>query len=100
MKTTIIIDNYIERLFLFVTDLKHYLIILEYPWLRRHVVDVNFDFNILIIISLFCLSHYYSSSMKIIVITREKEEFLSFEESQRVWEHQNQESQFQTQNLA
>ena len=32
--------------------------------------------------------------MKIIVVIREKEEFLFLEESQRVWELQDQESQF------
>ena len=99
MKTTITIDNHIERLFLFVTGLKHYFIVLEHPWLRRYVVDANFDFNTLIMFSLFCLSYCCPSSMKIIVVTREKEEFLSLEESQRVWELQDQESQFQTQNL-
>ncbi len=100
VETTMAIDNHIERLFLFVTGLKHYPIVLGHPWLRRHAVDANFGSNTLTMSSPFCLSHCCPSPVKITAVTREEEEFLSPEESQRVWELQDQESQFQTQNLA
>ncbi len=100
VETTMAIDNHIERLFLFVTGLKYYPIVLGHPWLRRHAVDANFGSNTLTMSSPFCLSHCCPSPVKITAVTREEEEFLSPEESQRVWELQDQESQFQTQNLA
>ncbi len=100
VETTMAIGNHIERLFLFVTGLKHYPIVLGHPWLRRHAVDANFGSNTLTMSSPFCLSHCCPSPVKITAVTREEEEFLSPEESQRVWELQDQESQFQTQNLA
>ncbi len=80
------IDNHIERLFLFVTGLKYYPIVLGHPWLRRYAVDANFGSNTLTMSSPFCLSYCCPSPIKITAVTREEEEFLSPEESQRVWE--------------
>ncbi len=100
VETTMAIGNHIERLFLFVTGLKHYPIVLGHPWLRRHAIDANFGSNTLTMSSPFCLSHCCPSPTKVLAITKEEEEFLSPEESQKVWELQDQESQSQTQNLA
>ena len=100
VETTMAIGNHIERLFLFVTGLKHYPIVLGHPWLRRHAIDANFGSNTLTMSSPFCLSHCYPSPTKVLAVTKEEEEFLSPEESQKVWELQDQESQSQTQNLA
>ena len=74
------IDNYIERLFLFVTGLKYYPIILGYPWLRRHTIDANFGSNTLTMFSPFCLSYCCPSPTKVLAVTKEEEEFLSPEE--------------------
>ena len=52
--------------------------------LRRHVIEINFEFNIFIMFSFFCLAHYCSFLVKIYDITREEKEFLSLKKFQRI----------------
>ena len=56
-ETTMALGGHIERLFLYVTGLNQYLIILSLPWLRRHGIDASFEFNTLTMSSSFCLAH-------------------------------------------
>ena len=84
------LEEHIERLFFYVTKLNQYLIVMSLSWLRRHVVDVNFELNTLIMFSFFCLAHCCQTFIKIYDTTREEKEFLSSKESQQIWKLQNQ----------
>ena len=88
-----ILRDHIEKLFLYVIELNQYLIVMSFSWLRRHVIEVNFEFNIFIMFSLFCLAHCCSFLVKIYDITREEEEFLSLKKFQRIWEFEDQKNQ-------
>ena len=90
-KTTMALGGHIERLFLYVTGLNQYPIILSLSWLRCHEIDISFEFNTLIMFSFFCLAHCCSTSVTIHGVTWEEEDFLLLKESQRVWEHEDQE---------
>ena len=76
-----VIGTYIERLFLYVTRLKYYLIVLGYPWLRRYDIDTKFGSNTLTISSPFYLKYCCPSPIVIHATTKEEEEFLSPKES-------------------
>ena len=58
--------------------------------LRRHDIDVNFEFNIFIMFSFFCLIHCCLNSIKIFEIIWEKKDFLFFKKFQRIWKLENQ----------
>ncbi len=73
-----ILNEHIERLFFYVTELSQYLIIMSLSWLRRHVIDVNFEHNILILSFFFCLNHCCSFLIKIYDLNQQEENF-SFE---------------------
>ncbi len=60
-----ILDEYIKKLFFYVTELSQYLIIMSLSWLHHYVIDVNFEHNILILSFFFCLNHYCSFLVKI-----------------------------------
>ena len=80
------LENHVKKLFLYVTDLNQYLIVLSLLWLRCHVIDANFEFNTLIMFLLFCLTHCCHISVTISGATWEEEAFLFSKESQQVWE--------------
>ncbi len=65
VEITMILDEYIERLFFYVIELSQYLIIMSLSLLHRHVIDVNFEHNILILSFFFCLNHCCSFLIKI-----------------------------------
>ena len=85
-ETILALGNHVEKLFLYVTDLNQYLIILNLFWLCRHVINANFEFNTLIMFLPFCLTHCCHTSVTISGATWEEEAFLSSKESQQVWE--------------
>ncbi len=58
VEITMILDEYIERLFFYVIELSSYFIIMSLSWLHYHVIDVNFEHNILILFFFFYLNHY------------------------------------------
>ena len=66
---TIALGGHIERLFLYVTGLNQYPIILSLPWLRRHEIDASFEFNTLIMSLSFCLTHCCSTPVTIHGVT-------------------------------
>ena len=86
---TMALRGHIKRLFLYVTGLNQYLIILSLSWLRRHGIDVSFEFNTLTIFLFFCLAHCCPTPVTIHEVTQEEEDFLSLKESQCVWEHED-----------
>ena len=88
-ETTMALGGHIERLFLYVTGLNQYLIILSLPWLCRHGIDASFEFNTLTMSSFFCLAHCCPTPVTIHRVTQEEEDFLSPKESQCVWEHED-----------
>ena len=90
-EVTMALGGHIERLFLYVTGLNQYPIIMGLPWLRRHGIDASFESNTLTMSSPFCLTHCCSSPVKVYGVTREEKEFLSPKESQRIWELEDQE---------
>ncbi len=73
-----ILDEHIERLFFYVIELSQYLIIMSLSWLHCHVIDVNFEHNILILFFFFCLNHCCSFLVKIYDLNQQEENF-SFE---------------------
>ena len=87
------LGNHVKKLFLYVTDLNQYLIVLSLLWLRCHAINVNFEFNTLIMFLPFCLTHCCHISVTISGATWEEEAFLFSKESQQVWELEDQENQ-------
>ncbi len=73
-----ILDEHIERLFSYVIELSQYLIIMNLSWLHHHVIDVNFEHNILILSFFFCLNYCCSFLIKIYDLNQQEENF-SFE---------------------
>ena len=92
-ETILALENYVKKLFLYVTGLNQYLIILSLLWLCCHVINANFRFNTLIMFLLFCLTHCCHTSVTISGATWEEEAFLFSKESQQVWELEDQENQ-------
>ncbi len=78
IEITMILDEYIEKLFFYVIELNQYFIIMSLSWLHHHVIDVNFEHNILILFFFFCLNHYCSFLIKIYDLNQQEENF-SFE---------------------
>ena len=97
-ETILALGNYVKKLFLYVTGLNQYLIVLSLPWLRRHAIDANFGSNTLIMSLLFCLTHCCHISVTISGTIWEEEAFLSSKESQQVWELEDQENQSSSDN--
>ena len=64
-ETILALGNYVEKLFLYVTSLNQYLIILGLPWLHRHAIDANFGSNTLTMSLPFCLTHCCHTSVTI-----------------------------------
>ncbi len=70
-----ILDEHIEKLFFYVTELSQYLIVMSLSWLHHHVIHVNFEHNILILFFFFCLNHYCSFFVKIYDFNQQEENF-------------------------
>ncbi len=91
-----ILDKYIEKLFFYVIELNQYLIIINLSWLRRHVIDVNFEHNILILSFFFYLNHCYSFLVKIYNLNQQEENFsfkvnkVTFSQSRSQFTHKKQ----------
>ena len=62
---TIVIKGHTERLFLYVTGLNQYPIVMGLSWLCCHVIDANFGYNTLIMFFSFCFAHCCPSPVKI-----------------------------------
>ncbi len=75
VEITMILDEHIERLFFYVIELSQYLIIMSLSWLHHHVIDINFEHNILILSFFFCLNYCYSSFVKIYDLNQQEENF-------------------------
>ncbi len=75
IKITMILNEHIEKLFFYVIELSQYLIIMSLSWLHHHVIDVNFEHNILILSFFFCLNHYCSFLIKIYDLNQQEENF-------------------------
>ena len=82
----LVLKNYVKKLFLYVTDLNQYLIVLSLLWLRCHVINVNFESNTLIMFLFFYFTHCCHISVTISDIIWEEEMFLFSKKSQQVWE--------------
>ncbi len=78
VEITMILDEHIERLFFYVIELSQYFIIMNLSWLHHHVIDVNFEHNILILSFFFCFNHCCSFFVKIYDLNQQEENF-SFE---------------------
>ncbi len=60
-----ILNEYIEKLFFYVTELSQYLIIMSLSWLHHHVIDVNLEHNIFTLSFFFCLNYCCQTLVKI-----------------------------------
>ncbi len=65
IKITMILDEHIKKLFFYVIELSQYLIIMNLSWFHHHVININFEHNILILSFFFCLNHCCSFFIKI-----------------------------------
>jgi len=65
VEITMILNKHIKRLFFYITELSQYLVIMNLSWLCHHVIDVNFEHNILILSFFFCLNYCCSFLVKI-----------------------------------
>ena len=97
-ETILALRNYVKKLFLYVTGLNQYLIILDLPWLHCHAINANFGFNTLIMFLFFCLTHCCHISVTIFGTIWDEEAFLFSKESQQVWELEDQENQSSSDN--
>ncbi len=75
VEITMILDEHIKRLFFYVIELSQYLIIMSLSWLHHHVINVNFEHNILILSFFFCLNYYCSFLIKIYDFNQQEENF-------------------------
>ncbi len=75
IEITMILDEHIKRLFFYVIVLSQYLIIMSLSWLCHHVIDVNFEHNILILSFFFCLNYCCSFLVKIYDLNQQEENF-------------------------
>ncbi len=75
IEITMILNEHIEKLFFYVIELNQYLIIINLSWLHHHVIDVNFEHNILILFFFFCLNHCYQFFVKIYDFNQQEENF-------------------------
>ncbi len=75
IEITMILDEHIKRLFFYIIELSQYFIIMSLLWLCCHVIDVNFEHNILILSFFFCLNHYCQFLIKIYDFNQQKENF-------------------------
>ncbi len=78
VEITMILNEHIKKLFFYVTELSQYLIIMSLSWLHHHIIDVNFEHNILILSFFFCFNHCCSFLVKIYDLNQQEENF-SFE---------------------
>ncbi len=96
IEITMILDEYIERLFFYVIELSQYLIIMSLSWLHHHVIDVNFEHNILILSFFFCLNYCCSFLIKIYDLNQQEENFsfkvnkVAFSQSRSQFTHKKQ----------
>ena len=84
-EVTMVLKNHVEKLFMYVTGLQHYPIVLGHPWLRRHEAVAHFGNNTLSLSSPFCLAHCCPSPVQVKAVTSAEEDFLTPKESQEVW---------------
>ncbi len=75
VEITMILDEHIKRLFFYITELNQYFIVMNLSWLCRHVIDVNFEHNILILSFFFCLNHCCQFFVKIYDLNQQEENF-------------------------
>ncbi len=75
IEITMILDEHIEKLFFYVTELNQYFIIMNLSWLHHHVINVNFEHNILILSFFFCLNHCCLFLVKIYDLNQQEENF-------------------------
>ncbi len=75
VEITMILDEHIERLFFYVIELNQYFIIMSLSWLHHHVIDVNFEHNILILSFFFCLNYCCQFLVKIYNFNQQEENF-------------------------
>ena len=84
-EVTMDLHGHVEKLFMYVTGLRHHPIVLGHPWLRRHGAIAHFSNNTLSLSSPFCLAHCCPSPVKVHATTNEEETFLTPAESHEVW---------------
>ncbi len=75
IKITMILNEHIKKLFFYIIELSQYFIIMSLSWLHHHVIDVNFEHNILILFFFFCLNYCYQFLIKIYDFNQQKENF-------------------------
>ncbi len=76
IKIKMILDEHIEKLFFYVIELSQYFIVISLSWLHHHVINVNFEHNILILSFFFYLNHCCSFFIKIYDLNQQEENFL------------------------
>ncbi len=96
LKSQWFLMNTSKNYFFYIIELNQYLIIMNLSWLHHHVIDVNFEHNILILFFFFCLNHYYQFLIKIYNFNQQEEDFslevnkVTFSQSRSQFTHKKQ----------
>ena len=72
-KTIFVLGAYTKKVFLFITGLQHYPIVLGHQWLRRHGALADLANNVLFFLSEYCLNNYAPFPVKVKAITSNEE---------------------------
>ncbi len=94
LKSQWFLMNTSKNYFFYIIELNQYLI--DLSWLHHHVIDVNFEHNILILFFFFCLNHYYQFLIKIYNFNQQEEDFslevnkVTFSQSRSQFTHKKQ----------
>ena len=75
VEITIILNEYIKRLFFYVIELNQYLIVMSLSWLHYYFINLNLEHNILILSFFFCFNHCFSFFIKIYDLNQQEENF-------------------------
>ncbi len=96
VEITMILNEHIKKLFFYVIELSQYFIIMNLSWLHHHIIDVNFEHNILTLSFFFCFNHYCSFLIKIYNLNQQEENFsfkvnkVAFSQSRSQFTHKKQ----------
>lgn len=73
---TLVLGAHTEKLFLYVTGLQHYPVVLDHPWLHKHEALADFAYNVLSLSFEFYLNNCALAPVKIKAITSDQEKFM------------------------
>lgn len=83
------LNGHVETLFMYVTELPHYPMVLGHPWLRRHGAIAHYSNNTLSLSSSYCLKHCCPTPVTVHAVTEEEETLSKRSEKSTPWKAEN-----------